>query len=608
MRQKRQQGVALVITLILLAVITFTAITFLVLSRREKGAVATSTDQTIAKLAAETGVERLQGEILATILAETNEFAYGLKVTTNYLNPLGFVSGDFSLTNVNYSYQNGNPLSSADQEQNVGNLFYNPRPPVYIVTNRALPGNQDFRFYLDLNRNGRFDPNGPQPVVGQNGNYIGTNGQDSGISSANPPPPNEALLTNFMVGDPEWIGILERPDEPHSPSNRFVARYATVVVPSAKTLDLNRVHNQVLTPGGQDIGYRRNMGVGTWEQNLAAFLVDLNTNQWTAWDDPAGTYTPYAYEPLQAVPVALGVAFEDANSLLQFRYSTDFGRLRPLRSVQQLFSASGNTDFLNDRIDGYSAGGNLGAGFLTNIWLPVLDPDSGLTGRPWPGDENPRKFETIGDLFDVRKVGAGFANRLLSAGRDLSTYDRYTFYRLMSQMGTDGVKEDRGKINLNYDNQTRYFNGFPDPDGVASVTNFVPWRPVDFFVNAADKMLREYHGGTFRRVLDQRYGAGFTAANNLALNIPVMTNGVLIHTPSVHRILQMAANMYDASITNRVDRLVKGSTNVFLPTVFKPLLRRDGDDVYICNWTNITSFTFVRSTLPIARRSAIETA
>ena len=219
MRRKHQQGVALVVTLILLAVITFTAITFLVLSRAEKGAVSTSTDQTIAKLAAQTGIERLQGEILSSIIAQTNKFGYDLKVTTNYINPAGFLAADgSSLANVSYTYPNGSPLSANDQEQNVANLFYDPRAPVYIFTNKAQTGNADFRFYLDLNRNGRFDPNGRQPVVGENGYYLDPSGEDSGVQYVPgvPPPANANLLTNFMVGDPEWIGILEHRVPPQS--------------------------------------------------------------------------------------------------------------------------------------------------------------------------------------------------------------------------------------------------------------------------------------------------------------------------------------------------------------------------------------------------------
>ena len=397
MRRNRQQGVALVVTLILLSVITFTAITFLVISRAEKGAVATSTDQTVAKLAAETGLERLQGEILASVLASTNQFAYDFKVTTNYINPWGFLSGQVELTNVSYVYPDGSPLSSADQERNVANLYYSPRAPVYVFTNKAQTGNADFRFYLDLNRNGRFEPNGRQPVIGETGNYLDTNGVDSGVSSftALPPP---GTLTNTVVGDPEWVGILERPDEPHSPSNRFVARYATVLVPSGKTLDLNRVHNQVaLQQAASPNNFRRNMGVGTWEMNLASFLVDLNTNFWIAQDDTLNL-APYLYDPLGFVPVSRGVAFDDANALIRYRYDRDASQLR---SVSGLLGAIGATAFQSDYIDGYGSGP-----FLTDNWLPQIDPDLGRTGDPWPGDDNLEQYFSPGDLFDLRKTAS----------------------------------------------------------------------------------------------------------------------------------------------------------------------------------------------------------
>src|SRR5262249_28448793 len=52
-----EEGVALVITLILLSVITFMAITFLVVSRGEKSTVGSVTEQTTARLAAEQALE-----------------------------------------------------------------------------------------------------------------------------------------------------------------------------------------------------------------------------------------------------------------------------------------------------------------------------------------------------------------------------------------------------------------------------------------------------------------------------------------------------------------------------------------------------------------------
>ncbi|HEY5909702.1 MAG TPA: pilus assembly PilX N-terminal domain-containing protein, partial [Verrucomicrobiae bacterium] len=50
-------GVALVVTLILLSIITFMAIAFLVLSHREQSSVVTTTDQTVALQGANSALE-----------------------------------------------------------------------------------------------------------------------------------------------------------------------------------------------------------------------------------------------------------------------------------------------------------------------------------------------------------------------------------------------------------------------------------------------------------------------------------------------------------------------------------------------------------------------
>src|SRR5207237_5951153 len=88
------------------------------------------------------------------------------------------------------------------------------------------------------------------------------------------------------------------------------------------------------------------------------------------------------------------------------------------------------------------------------------------------------------------KCGPNFVTRLglkKPAGMNVSSYDRYTFYRLASQLGTDSVPEPPGKMNVNYDNlvQSNQFTG------AKGATNFLAWRPIDFFTNAADRMLRD---------------------------------------------------------------------------------------------------------------------
>ena len=167
------EGVALVITLILLGVVTFMALAFLALSRRERGSVTTVTDTASARLAADAALAKAEAQIMANVQAGTNPFNFGLLVSTNYINPYGFQSGVANLTNVNYDFRTDHqPFSQADLLQNLANLYYSPRPPVFIATNSA--GSNDFRFYLDLNRNGRFDTNGWVTNVDFNLQGLGT--------------------------------------------------------------------------------------------------------------------------------------------------------------------------------------------------------------------------------------------------------------------------------------------------------------------------------------------------------------------------------------------------------------------------------------------------
>src|SRR6266699_4924538 len=291
---RSQSGIALVITLILLAIITFLAITLLVVTRSEKGTVGVKADQTTAAIAADDALERVKVDLLAPMLAFTNPNNYELLVSTNYINPLGFVASlpanGNPYTNVNYERTSaGAALTPAQMLQNLENLNYRPRPPVYMTNRLAGPaGSNEFRYYRDENRNGQFDATGLLPVrVGPNGSYIDTNGN----TFATPVP---GVVSNYFIGDPQWIGVLEKPGFPHSPTNRFVSRYAFESIPLSKTLDINYIYNYAKTlppvnmaPGNDS--FFRNMGIGTWEINLAAFLVDLNTNLW----QPASA--PYTY-------------------------------------------------------------------------------------------------------------------------------------------------------------------------------------------------------------------------------------------------------------------------------------------------------------------------
>jgi hypothetical protein len=105
-RNSAQSGVALVITLIMLALVTFMAVVFLAVSRRERASVAVTGDIATARLMVDTALARAQSEIAARILASTNPFDYGdLIVSTNYYDPAGFQPRNASPGNVNFDRQ-----------------------------------------------------------------------------------------------------------------------------------------------------------------------------------------------------------------------------------------------------------------------------------------------------------------------------------------------------------------------------------------------------------------------------------------------------------------------------------------------------------------------
>jgi hypothetical protein len=574
-----ERGMALVITLILLSVTLVMAIAFLAISRRERGSVTTSTDTATARLAADSGLAAAEGQIIANILATKNSYNYGLLVSANFINANGFDPAlGANLINVGYTYSNGAPLNNvADIEQNLANLYYSPRPPVFVNTNSGSP--LDFRFYLDLNRNGTFDLNGSIVNVDNQGNVL-KNADGS-------------TMVTPEVGDPEWIGVLERPDANYAPNNQFLSRYAFIALPVGNGYDLNYIHNQAATAGLDPLndGYMRNEGVGSWEINLAAFLADLNTNQW----EPI--VNPYQYN--QPATPNRGVAFEDALSLLSYRYATNYNSLATMQATLGV----GFSDYLNGNIDLYTAG-NL----MTNTQLPIVNYQN--SDPSWAGSDNTNHFfDLTTDLFDTNKTeigvsGPGFTDRLTQTGTNtfggstVSTYDRYTFYRLLAQLGTDSTPES-GKMNLNYDNLDLGSNGFLNVNGTASATNFVPWTPLGFYTNAADRMLKLY---TANWLASDYYDytntfGGVTNAFGVA-NIPVLVNGQFVYSPAVQRVLQLAANIYDAVYYTNNYFPISGSTSTpYLPSVFQPIFNVTNGNVYISSFNEVTDTSVLANTL-----------
>ncbi len=601
-----ERGIALVITLIMLSVTLVMAVAFLALANRERRKASTAADQTTARLAADTAVSYAQAQIAADLFSglrygiSSNAYNLRLLVSTNYINPAGFTRGSSNPTNVNYEHIYGSaaPLAAADFEQNVANLYYLPRAPVMTTIDSNTPAG---RFYLALHQNGRFETNYFGLDLDSQGNVL----------------PGQPYL---HTGDPEWIGVLQHPDQPHSAANPFIARYAFIALPVGNSLDINYIHNEALTrivnqangslPPGSGDGYFRNQGVGSWELNLAAFLADLNTNYWGQLIGSSAGW--YQYNQANPTPsVNRGSAFDDARALLSYRYGFNYGSLA---TADAAFRAA-PTLFPHDGIDAYSDG-PLQVTLNTNEDLFAPNSDGDLhPNRSWPGSDNTNHYFTLGDFYDPSKVSVGtetFTTHLRQAGSQPDTYDRYTFYRMLDQLGTDSSAEE-GKLNLNYSNavvQYRLQNGVLLPASIGVVpgaeTNLVPWTSTNFFIAAADKLLRLYTANWFQAnptnylaTYYARFPLGYLDSTGIGItnvqyfwqtnqipafgitNIPVYVNSNFVYTPAVNRLLQLAANLYDASTeTNR--HAVNGNPGSNLPHVFKPILEKNNNgDVFI---------------------------
>jgi hypothetical protein len=524
--RRSQSGVALVITLIMLAVITLIAVAFLLLSQRERASVSQTITATEAESMAEAGLARATAQILADMAAfaanSTNRItnAAGIWIPRLMLGPDLLVSiTDTNYTNSPYLTPGVRPNDRAA----IADLFLDPRVPVF-VTNRA--GGSNFVFYLDLNRNGRFEPSGIVPVLNSAGNPI----------------PNQV---HYAIGDPEWVGVLSRINEVHSGTNRFIGRYAYLIIPVGRTTDIDFIHNDTQGPG-----FFRTQGHGSWELNLGAFLADLNTN------NPALTYGWGDYQYRPNTRSFVGISFDDASQILRYRYAA-----RPLRTAQNVFGFAGDP-FANDGIDQYA---NDSDG-LPGLW----------SVRPWPGAPNPQHFFTIHDFFNPKDptlypAFQAFQNRLRNAGLAANdSYDRHTFYRMLAQLGTDTAPEkpryrtglpnnrvDTAPINLNYANTN-------DVDAA----DFVPWTVEGFFHTVADRLLRDH---------------GFAIDANTPLsvtNLPVYPTNY--YRPEVHRVLQMALNIFDAT-TN------KGTAYPYYPTALRPIFQstNGGNNVAIIGYRQV---------------------
>ncbi len=625
-KSAHRSGIALVITLLMLSVITFLAIAFLVMTRTNRAAVTTTLDQNTAKAASDAALNRAQAEIIAQMMAHQDILSYDYMASHNFISPFGFNPGDPIIpdtNNVNYDTNSAGGRMINDPTkpallkawvQNIANLYFDPRPPVFVQTNFNAYAPADFRFWVDLNRNGQFETNG----------YLLP--QTNGIITS--------PIPSYFNGEPEWIGALQYPELPHSATNRFLMRYAYLVSPIGKTLDLNYLHNYAggsqTTAMGWPDRFVRNQGVGSWELNLGAYLRDLNTNYYVGMASQAGA--PYYYG--MAYPAKQGNAgwcFQDAFSLATYRYNSNYsaGSIYtgyPQSRPRDLFGPIGVAFFANDYIDEYATAPSL-------IFLyPTNDPDAGLvtsTIRPWAGGNSTNKFyDLVHDLFDSARTAFSSTNAgrvrpgplLAWAGIQNDSYDRYTYQRFLASMGTGSLPELqtyvydpritnliylpigalitpntiptfsltningvamvtpptvlRTKVNINYNNTIQITNNLN-----ASPTNLAYWTQLGFFTNAADILLRS------QEFVLTNEAVGFLTNTlqyiHFGVNrIPVYssTNSSIRYSSHIHRMLQLAANIYDASVARSNTPAANGGTNVsptgvYYPSVFRPIFQ-----------------------------------
>ena len=625
-----RRGVALVITLIMLSVVTITAVAFLAVARRERAAVAAAGEQADVRIAADAALNRARARILAQIEASGLREAPTLLVSTNLIAPFYLPGlsvaglGDpqtivqsnrwFSaLTNVSYLYGGrpfdlNNPAEILEYRRMLANLYLDPRVPVVARTGRldARPDAFEDRFYLDLNRNGRFDTNGF--VLQRNGLGV-------------------AIGTNrvWHVGDPEWIGVLSDPDRPHSGNNRFLYRIAYLVVPADQTVDLNHAHNQARNPEATTSLFFRNQGVAPWELNLAGLFRDLNTNLWQTY-----SYSTNGDNS--------GLAFDHALNLWANRR---VGGLAGRASAQEilagdtLLQVGGASDIAaagrvlpSNGIDDLSDGPLVLS--LAQVRNPRLLTDGDNVTRLWSGGDVARPYLTPFQLLtdpgllplgpnrviwtnlDTRR--SGFAAQLFSpAQASNATYNAYTFYRLLGSLGTDASD---GRIEVGVDLANRYFRRAKlnlnyqvlDADGAqphsanvvttnglagsaARATALVPWTARSWMQLAGDRLLRKEFSNGLPELANFTYldAANVTAREEAAHGIAIagghwVTNAVGSRaqaqvvsltnhtwTAKLHRLLQLSANIHEVR-TNLAGGL---GTEPFPPHVYRPTFYRE---------------------------------
>jgi hypothetical protein len=170
----------------------------------------------------------------------------------------------------------------------------------------------------------------------------------------------------------------------------------------------------------------------------------------------------------------------------------------------------------------------------------------------------------------------------------------------LEQLGVDSAPALRGKLNINYANDWN--------TGYNTQTN---WVATEFINRAAHAMLRASVTNMVTKEASI-FKIGETIVNpDIGIaglqhpKFPVLQNngfskGIQIHpiqtySPNVHRLIQLAANIYDASRTNKFPKLNPNMPMPSLPTVMRPVFRKFRDlnnqspSLYISHYAEVTN-------------------
>lgn len=192
-----------------------------------------------------------------------------------------------------------------------------------------------------------------------------------------------------LVGDPEWMGLLQNPSEPHGPKNRFIARTAFMTVPVSQSLNVRYHHNAALL-SQTNFTHFREQGSVPRNIDLAAPLFQMDSALFSNPNYNPIRYTGAMYE--------MGAAIGDA-----------FYLSRPVRG-------------LNEALGENRAAGGVAA--QVAYWLQTSNNRNSL--KDWLGDggqgRRPYGFYQFMETFSASELPEEMGGVDLSGIHDEPTY------------------------------------------------------------------------------------------------------------------------------------------------------------------------------------------